>query len=224
MQLHPEISWRLIRQTIPAGAHTVLIDVVADQDALMNDLLAKGNEHPEMADERVPYWGELWPSAIGLSAYLAQASWMKEVRTVHELGCGLAFPGIVTGFYDCDVILSDYLEGALQLAEHNWHLNHQKPMRTALVDWRDPDLSLTADLILASDVAYEARAFAPLVKTFHSLCNQGGRILLAEPGRDRAKPFLERLPEEGFSVKNSSIPVIHNRLSFTVNVLELQKK
>ncbi len=216
------IPWPLKRTSLTLGAHTLLLDRVADQDALLEALLAKGSDHPDVRDERVPYWGDLWPSAMGLSEYLVQTDWLKDVGTVHEIGCGLALPGIVSGFYGCEVILSDYLDDALQLAQHNWQLNHQRPMRTTLVDWRAPDISLAADLILASDVAYEARAFEPLVNAFHVLCKQGGRILLAEPGRERAKPFLEQLPGKGFSVENTLVNVSLNGRRYSIHILELR--
>lgn len=222
MSASTDLPWKLQRQALQIGKHQAQIDLIADQDELLNELLAKGQDHPEVQDERVPYWGELWPSALGMSQYLAQAAWMDGVNTVHEIGCGLALPGIVTGFHGCEVILSDYLEGALTLARHNWHLNHSRPVRTEIVDWRTPDLSLSADLLLASDVAYEQRAFEPLVNTFRSLCKPGGRILLAEPGRDRARPFLQRLPAEGFSVQDTILPVRHKGLSFSINILLLQ--
>jgi predicted nicotinamide N-methyase len=43
---------------------------VTNFDELYEQLLAKGLQHEEVADERIPYWAELWPSAVGLAMYL----------------------------------------------------------------------------------------------------------------------------------------------------------
>jgi predicted nicotinamide N-methyase len=216
--------WPLERTTFPLGSHTVTLDRVADQDALLEALLAKGSDHPDVRDERVPYWGDLWPSGLGLARHLLETDALRGLQRVHEIGCGIALPGIVSGFAVPEVILSDYLEDALQLARHNWALNHTQMVRTAQLDWREPDPLLAADLLLASDVAYEARSFGPLVKAFRTLCRPGGRILLAEPGRDRARPWLENLGNEGFDVKVSQVQVNLRGLASSVNVLELHPK
>ena len=57
------------------------------------------------------------------------------------------------------VTLTDYLPEALQLAELTWLINHENNCACKLLDWREPDKSVQADVILASDVAYDDALF-----------------------------------------------------------------
>ena len=45
------------------------------------------------ADERIPYWADVWESAIVLAEELAAMD--GSGRTLLELGCGLGLPAIV---------------------------------------------------------------------------------------------------------------------------------
>ena len=58
-------------------------------------LLAKGEHHPDVIDERIPYWLELWPSAIGLARHLCSLGPMLSGQTTLELGCGIGLPSMV---------------------------------------------------------------------------------------------------------------------------------
>ena len=91
-------------------------------------------------------------------------------------------------------------------------------VRLEIMDWRRPRPDLTADLILASDVAYETRNFDHLPGAFKTLCRQGGELILAEPGRDIARPFLQKLLLEGFSKKHTLIKGQYDNLDYRVNI------
>lgn len=43
--------------------------VASNLDELYNTLLAKDKNDEDVTDERIPYWAELWPSAIALGEY-----------------------------------------------------------------------------------------------------------------------------------------------------------
>ena len=176
---------------------------VTDTDALLDDLIAKGASHEDVKDERIPYWADLWPSALALAQFIVHDEQIGTGIKVLELGCGLAIPGIVAGMKGAAVCLTDYLAEALQVAELNWRLNlpEIKP-DCRLMDWRKPEPSLKPDIILASDVAYEKRAFRPLMNAFRKLLLPGRRILLSEPGRPIAEPFLQLLHKEGYKIQD----------------------
>ena len=61
------------------------------------------------------------------------------------------------------------------------------------MDWRKPDPALAADWVLAAAVAYEDRAFGPLIDCFRQVLRPGGQVLLSEPGRWIAKGWLREL-------------------------------
>ena len=177
------------------------LHLVADTDTLLDRLLAKGADHDDVRDERIPYWADLWPSAHALGRFLIREKAVHAGMRVVEIGCGLGLPGLVG---------------------HNWKRNLQGEAEFKLMDWREPDPSLAADLVLASDVAYEARAFDPLPRAFHALCRPGGRILVAEPDRVIARPFLRTLPEHGFAYRSDSMEGELEGLAYRVNIFELR--
>lgn len=172
---------------------------VTNVDELFDLLVAKGEDHEDVKDERIPYWAELWPAALGMSHYLVQSGIVQPGLTVTELGCGLALPGIIAGLLGANVTLTDYLEEALLFARRNWSLNlPEEQLQTALLDWREPNPALAADLLIASDITYEKRYFEYLPNAFITMCKPGGRIVVSDPNRHVAGAFFEDLPAKGF--------------------------
>ena len=53
------------------------------------------------------------------------------------------------------------------------------------MDWREPTEDLRADVLLASDVAYEQRFFADLEHAFKLMMKPGGRIIIVDFKRKR---------------------------------------
>jgi predicted nicotinamide N-methyase len=163
------------------------------------DGLALSFEHPpdpvELIDEEafeqeefLPYWAELWPSAVALGRIVARRELAG--RSVLELGCGLALPSIVAARCGADVLATDWSSDALAFAERNAARNGVE-LSTRLVAWGRPD-DLAADgpwsLVLASDVLYERRNVEPLLELMPRL---GAEVLLADPGRPALRAFLD---------------------------------
>ena len=211
--------------TLTLHNHTFHLNTVTNIDALYDALLAKGSDHADVQDERLPYWAELWASAIGCSEYLIENELITPESVVLELGCGLGLPSIVAGKLGAKkVILTDYLDEALLFAKQNWALN--LPLEKVVfenVDWRNPNPDLAADIIIASDVAYEKRAFQPLLHAFEKLSKPNTTIIIAEPNRPVSKAFFSGLNTEGYDVKQCMKKVERKGYIFTVNIYELHK-
>ncbi len=191
---------------------------VTNTSELLDKLLEKGAHHEDVRDERIPYWAELWPSALALARHLTTEQLVRPGMTVTEIGCGLGLPGIVAGALGGSVIFSDYLDDALRFARRNWLLNTKKPARFVRMDWRHPDPALAADLVLASDIAYERRFFADLPLAFRTLCRPGGCILVSEPNRAMARDFFTGITRQGFELSTSTVEGTLNHLPFRVNI------
>ncbi len=194
---------------------------ITNVDELFDALLARAVDDVQVQDEQIPYWAELWPSAIVLSDYLLRNNLVSHDLNVLEIGCGLGLPGIVAGKMGGNVTMTDYLPEALDFAQKNWNLNNTKAATFQTLDWRKPDAGLAADLLLASDVAYEARLYQYLPEAFRILCKPNGKIILAEPNRPFAADFLASLSQNGFFIRKEIEHFEFRGQSHTINILEI---
>lgn len=162
-------------------------------------------------DEYLPYWAELWPSALMLGQTIAQQSWPAKVHVL-EIGCGLGFSGLVALALGMQVIFSDYDTAALDFAARNAELNGYKQFRLLPLDWRCPPPSLQVPLILAADVIYEARNIQPLIQFMVKILLSGGECWLADPDRPHKEEFQAALITKGFEFE--TIPKILERAKY----------
>lgn len=133
------------------------------------------------ADERLPYWAELWPSARVLARHLLDAPPAEPAAL--ELGCGVALPALALRRLGMDVLATDWYPDALRFARVNSERNGLGPLRTALLDWRHPPEGETYPLVIAADVLYEPRNATLLAGLLPRLIAPGGRALIADPRR-----------------------------------------
>lgn len=200
------------------------IHTVSNIDQLFDDLLTKGPEDESVKDERIPYWAELWPSAIALSNYLIRQSVIQPGMKVLELGCGVGLPGIVAGSLGAEVIFSDYIQDTLTLASLNWTLNNHQDAQFLLMDWRKPLQEIKAELLLASDIAYERKSFDDLIKAFKVLIKPDGKILVSEPNRAYSQSFFHELTDHGFLVKSETEELEFRFQKYRVHIFDIRLK
>jgi predicted nicotinamide N-methyase len=143
-------------------------------------------------EQFMPYWADLWPSAVALADVVARRP--PAGKTVLELGCGIALPGIVAARGGAgDVLLSDWSPDAIAFAQDNAERNGVH-VRTAIRSWADPGpLAVDGgwDLVLASDVLYEERNVLPLLAALDVLAGPAGEVWLTDPRRRHLPAFLE---------------------------------
>lgn len=197
---------------------------IKNSDELFASLLSLEPDNENVIDERIPYWAELWPSAIALSRHILKIDRIGGGTEVLEIGCGLGLPGIVAGKKGARVTFTDYMDDALDFAKENWKQNNTSDAMFQLLDWRNPDLSLATDVLLASDVAYEQRAFEPLLKTFDAMLKPGGLILLSEPGRKYMPAFFQKLEAAGYRYRKFSYTEFLRGVNSEIGVYEISRQ
>jgi len=170
-----------VERRITIGGHAWSIWRPPDIEALI-DLTAFA------ADERIPYWADVWESAIVLAEDLAALPGAG--RSLLELGCGLGLPALVAMRAGFQVVASDYEEAALEGVRYNAARNGLPPPATRVIDWRDPPPDVPPhDLVVAADVLYERHHPEALATTLARLLAADGLGLVADPGRARAECF-----------------------------------
>lgn len=149
-------------------------------------------------DEYMPYWAELWPSALMLGRALAQRNWPQDINAL-EIGCGLGVTGIVALALGMEVTFSDYDAAALMFAAKNAQINGFKRFHTLPLDWRHPPQHMTVPLVLAADVIYESRNISPLLRLMNTVMSPTGECWLADPDRPQKAEFQRALSNHGFA-------------------------
>lgn len=188
------------RKSFTIGDYQIALDTVKDSEALLDALIALHPDHPTIIDEQIPYWADLWHSALVLAQEIATEQKQFAGKKVLELGCGLGLPGITAVMAGAEVAFTDYLPDALEFAAHNLALNTTQAASFFALDWRTPPRHQQYDILLAADVAYETRFFEPLYTSIATLLKPGGECWLTEPGRPIAKAFLKGFATHGFQI------------------------
>jgi predicted nicotinamide N-methyase len=155
-----------------------------DGDALLS-------EEAFAQEEFLPYWAELWPSAMALARVIARRPLTG--RRVIELGCGLGLPAIAAALAGGRVLATDWSPASVAMTARNARHNGVA-LDAAVFRWDAPPerLGLPWPLVIASDVLYEARNVPSLLELLPRLAAAGGEVWLADPGRTPAERFLER--------------------------------
>jgi predicted nicotinamide N-methyase len=141
-------------------------------------------------DEFLPYWAEVWPSAVALAQVLSAREW-RGARAL-ELGCGLGVAGLAVAAAGARVLATDWSPDAIAFAAENARRSGLE-MQTAVCDWAAPEAIVSRapwDLVIGSDVLYEARNVELLLALLPRLVDERSEIWLADPDRAAAAGFL----------------------------------
>jgi predicted nicotinamide N-methyase len=175
----------LVEERIEVGGRRISLLRPRVADALLDE---EAFEHEEF----LPYWAELWPSAIALAREVARLE-LGGLRVL-ELGCGLGLPSIVAALRGAHVLATDWSPDAVEVTARNAERNGAE-LETALAAWGTASALVDAapwDLLLGADLLYERRNVEQLVALLPRL---GDDVLLSEPGRPFESTFLEHARE-----------------------------
>lgn len=173
-------TWRLAR--------------AADLEELWNAMAEN-----DFADERVPYWTELWPSAPVLADWLATKRDVIRGELCLDLGCGLGLTSLVGQSLGARVVAADYEPEALTFCALNARLNGVHAPALLATDWRAPAIRAGIfPFVWGADIIYERRFFIPVIDALSMALTREGICWLAEPGRTIFSEFLETASRKGW--------------------------
>jgi methyltransferase-like protein 23 len=205
---------------VPLAGRTWSIMAVRDHDALLEDT---------SAFQHTPYGLLLWESAIALAGLLAQ----REGKSLHgkrvlELGCGVGLPGIVASSFGAIVSQTDHEPVALTVARENARRNDCRGVAQFKADWSQWTHDFRYDMIIGSDIGYGTDMHDHLVEIFNRNLIPGGKVLIADPGRDQNLVLLGCLERTGWTMQRESetLPDASGRTGvapITVNLFTCQR-
>jgi len=134
------------------------------------------------------YWHVTWPTAVVLARYLAAPARQRTLtgRQVLVLGCGAGLEALVLAKLGARVSVLDHVPAALDLVARNCALNQLVPVTPHLCCWHDlPALAHlpTFDVVIASDVLYNADAAHSVARVLTTTLNRTGTGIVADPRR-----------------------------------------
>jgi predicted nicotinamide N-methyase len=173
----------------------------------------------------LPYWAELWPSALALARHLSERNLHGE-RAI-ELGCGVGLATVAALDRGTEVLATDYYGAALDFTRHNARENVGHEPETRVLDWREPlpeSLCGAFDLVFAADVLYEERNARDIARLLPALLAPGGEAVFADPGRRYEPLFRELMGGAGFGFATEERGVENDEREVTVVVHRLRRR
>lgn len=163
-------------------------------------------------DEKLPYWADIWHSAVALGDFLQQYPHTIAGKHILDLGCGLGLEGLVASRYAGSVTFADYDSNALIAAELNALQNGcAGQLEYVHLDFRNPPHKQW-QVVIAADIIYEDRFTEPLLSFLDRATGGDGMIIIAEPNRTVAERFFAALKYSGFRIRSfNRTGVLHGR-------------
>lgn len=192
---------RCIWEDIPAGELSIRVRRPPSAEDLIDE--------DEFADdERLPYWAEVWPSGRVLCGVLSRID--LRGRTVIELGAGIGTGAMVAAMRGATALSTDWYPAAVEFSR--WNARHLGlDMDAEVVDWRNPPDAVMErapfDLVVGADILYEARNGTALGALIPRLIGGGSEVIIADPRRPDARPFVEAMRSAGWEYSRDDVPV-----------------
>ncbi len=164
----------------------------ADPDAVFDTITDEQYDK----DRFLPYWAEQWPAATAFFSFVMKQSFPHDLWTC-ELGCGLGVIASVLSNKGCSVVATDIAPHGCRFAAYNIAANGGVP-RVVCADWCAPPFQRQFNLIVASDVLYEARWIDPILDNIEHLLAADGRAWIADPCRQHWELFKQNVARRGF--------------------------
>ena len=167
----------------------------------------------------LPYWAELWDSALGIGRHLVRrpvvlsasgvggGEQRRHNATLLDLGCGMGFAGTVAAAVGWRVTFADLEPPALLFARLNSLPWAGRVDAVRRLNWQTDRLGRRFDLIVGADILYERKQWDFLEPFWRAHLAPGGSVLLGEPGRQTGDLFGDWILARGWRLIRHEEPV-----------------
>lgn len=151
-------------------------------------------------------FGQLWPAG----QLLARAMSRFDIagKRILELGCGIGLASLVLQRRGGDVVATDIHPLTEPFLAYNAALNGLPAVHYRQLRW---DVALPSlgrfDLIIASDVLYEAGQAELMAAVVGRHARPDAEVVIADPGRGHSARFSRLLGRQGFACTTSRYPL-----------------
>lgn len=198
-QLRPRFD--LLDETHAIAGQIYAFARVADPERVLDDVIAAEGRGEK---GRMPYWAELWESALGVGEWLHKNASMVAGKQVLDLGCGMGFAGMIAASLGGRVTFADIESDSLHFAELN-ALEWRDRIKMLPLNWQTDHIATRFDLIIGADVLYERAQWDHLEAFWLRHLATGGTVLLGEPSRPTGESFPEWIKSCGWKIELDTI-------------------
>jgi predicted nicotinamide N-methyase len=205
-----ERSVSLVPSTIELANRQFIWYRVSNPDQLL-EAAVDSQLPPEEVD---PFWAATWRAAQGLDRFLERFD-MANTRVL-ELGCGSGQAGVAAAARGANVIMTDAVPVALEVARLNaWPVRDRVQLRK--LNWQAPDLTCQPfPVIIGSDLVYDPNLFPLLEQCSRLYLEPSGKLLLSEPHRHTGDHFSGWIRRAGWKTVEHDIDLRDGRIPIRI--------
>jgi predicted nicotinamide N-methyase len=167
-----------------------------------------------------PHWTKIWDASISLSEYLLDHLELIKNKNVLEVGAGIGLPSFSIASHAKTITITDYSSEAIALANENIHDLQLQNAFASLLDWQATFQKINCDVILMSDINYDAAEFTALITFMNAYLENNCTIIIATPNRIISSPFIQHF--NSFIKQSHSVHIQSNHSASEIGIFILQ--
>jgi len=167
-------KYELELNPIAIGGKRLHLYSIGNWDVFVNHLAQAGEEYIK----HFPFWVRIWEASIVLADHLIRIGLGLE-KEILEIGAGMGVTGLFLAAFGHRVTITDHEEDALELLRMNAELNGLDHVSVKRLDWNDPDLTGTYDVICGSELVYNETCIKPIIHLFRTYLRPEATVFLA---------------------------------------------
>ncbi len=192
-----EDKYELELVPVAIGGKRLEIYRVENLDCIVNAL----DQEPGDSTKKFPFWVKVWEASLLLSNHLLKMDLEKKIKIL-EIGAGMGITGLFLGVLGCDVTITDYDEDALELIRMNAKHNGLNNVSVRRLDWNNPDLKESFNIICGSELIYNEAAIHPIIRLFKTYLRSKGTIFMAHDIKRKYFMQLIGMVQDRFEIES----------------------
>lgn len=166
----------------------------------------EGEEVSGVTSSNWSLFGVVWPAGLALARLMVDFD--IDGKRILEIGCGLGIASLVLNHRSANITATDHHPSAESFLEANVALNDDPYIPFVRTGWSEENTELKEfDLVIGSDILYEAGNFDDLSKFVDRHIAPGGTAIIVDPQRGNAGRFIKAMSALGYESKSRQAAV-----------------
>ncbi len=191
--MHPSLTERYKLELAPMTVAGKGLEIYRIAD--LGPILRRLNEEEDGEIRGFPFWVKVWEAAFILTGHLLRMD-LNPQTAILEIGAGMGIAGLFLASAGYSVTVTDSDDDALELLRMNAEHNGLETLCIEKLDWADPALEGTFDVICGSELIYSKSTINPVIQLLHTYLKPEGTVLMAHDiNRQWLTRFMDKAQE-----------------------------